>query len=337
MQLYILWSVLFVLYVLYKLVFRSSFLREEAGISRACTDSMKALAIIGIMLAHVAVQYHGPNYIGPLRPLIASLGAFGVQVFFFLSGFGTYYSIQKTNRYLSWGGRHALRLICSFVICYVLTCLIYLLFDKNVFDIHDFVFLLMPYCTTWYLKIQILFYFFLVLAVWIFRRYSHNENMVAVYVLILSVGCTLLLQYFGFEDWWWKSNLCFALGIGVAINIEKLKLKINGSNRQVLILTFMAICVYIICMKFDRHWVLGPVLAMVRMLVIFCWFYAIRFFSRAKIISKYTLEIYLIHIGLIELFVKDVNNSGPVMLLLTFTLVASWLANKIVSRVMKWI
>ncbi len=83
MYLYIVWSVLFVLYLLYKLIFRGAFLREKTGVSRKYTDSMKALAIIGIMLAHVAVQYHGPNYIGPLRPLVVSLGAFGVQVFFF--------------------------------------------------------------------------------------------------------------------------------------------------------------------------------------------------------------------------------------------------------------
>lgn len=83
MYLYIGWSILFALYVSYKLFFRGTFLREKNGISRIHTDSMKALAIIGIMLAHVAVQYHGPNYIGPLRPLIVSLGAFGVQVFFF--------------------------------------------------------------------------------------------------------------------------------------------------------------------------------------------------------------------------------------------------------------
>ena len=104
MQIYVAWSVLFSLYVLYKLLFRDRFLCEEAGVSRIYTDSIKALAIIGIMLAHVAVQYHGPNYIGPLRFLIVGLGAFGVQVFFFLSGFGTYYSIQRTKEYLSWGG-----------------------------------------------------------------------------------------------------------------------------------------------------------------------------------------------------------------------------------------
>ena len=223
------------------------------------------------------------------------------------------------------------------MICYVITCLIYLLFDKNVFDIHDFLFLLMPYCTTWYLKIQILFYFFLVFAVLIVRRYNRNANMVAFYVFILSLGCTLLLQYFGFEDWWWKSNLCFALGVSVAINIEKLKSIINGNNRQVVILSFMAMCTYIMCIKFDCNWILGPVLSVVRMLVFFCWFYAIKFFSRAKFISKYTLEIYLIHIGLIELFVKEVNDSGQVILLLLFTLIASWLSNKIVSRVMTFI
>lgn len=208
---------------------------------------------------------------------------------------------------------------------------------RNVFDVYDFVCLLMPYCTTWYLKIQILFYFFLVIATLIFRRYNHDANMIAIYVFVLSVVCTLFLQYFGFEDWWWKSNLCFALGICVAINIEKIKRIIDGSNRQVTLLTFMAICTYIICIKLDRHLVLGPILAMVRMLVIFCWFYAIQFFSRAKFISKYTLEIYLVHIGLIGLFVKDVNNSKTIIVFLLFTSITSWLANKIVSRVMKLI
>ena len=83
MELYIAWSVMLALYVGYKLFFSGKYIREEAGISRIRTDSIKALAIISIMLSHVAVQYHDPNYIGPLRHIICGLGALGVQVFFF--------------------------------------------------------------------------------------------------------------------------------------------------------------------------------------------------------------------------------------------------------------
>ena len=129
----------------------------------------------------------------------------------------------------------------------------------------------------------------------------------------------------------------FVLGIGVATNIERIKSMINGSNKQVVILTFLAVCTYVICIKINSHPVLAPVMAMVRMMVVFCWFYAIQFFSSGKIISKYTLELYLIHIGLLELFVKNVNDSSPVLFFLLFTLSTSWLANIIVSKVMKYI
>lgn len=110
MQVYVLLAMLFVLYMLYKFIFRGQVINNNlssAGIAQEYTNSMKVIAIIGIVLAHIGVQYHGTNYIGYLQMLIVSLGAFGVQIFFFLSGFGSYFSISKQNKinsYLSWGG-----------------------------------------------------------------------------------------------------------------------------------------------------------------------------------------------------------------------------------------
>lgn len=109
MQVYVLLAILFVLYMLYKFIFRGQVINNNlssAGIAKEYTNSMKLIAIIGIVLAHIGVQYHGTNYIGYLQMLIVSLGAFGVQIFFFLSGFGSYFSISKQNKingYLSWG------------------------------------------------------------------------------------------------------------------------------------------------------------------------------------------------------------------------------------------
>ena len=341
MQVYVLLAILFVLYMLYKFIFRVQFINNNlssAGIAKEYTNSMKLIAIIGIVLAHIGVQYHGTNYIGYLQMLIVSLGAFGVQIFFFLSGFGSYFSISKQNKingYLSWGGRHSFRLIISFIVCYAVVCLIYLSFKQMVFNLYDLLLLLMPYCTTWYLKIQILFYLFLVIAIWIAKSLGKNDDVMACVVFILSLMSIMILQCYGFEDWWWKSNLCFALGILVAINIEKIKSKINGSNRQVILLTILAMFVYILCLKFDKHCLLGPIVATIRIFICFSWFYAIKFKIRFQYYSKYTLELYLIHIGLIELFIKEVDKNMPVVMLIFFTIIATLLANKFVYKLMK--
>lgn len=341
MQVYVLLAILFVLYMLYKFIFRGQVINNNlssAGIAKEYTNSMKLIAIIGIVLAHIGVQYHGTNYIGYLQMLIVSLGAFGVQIFFFLSGFGSYFSISKQNKingYLSWGGRHALRLIVSFVACYMVVCAIYMLFNQNVFSIKDFIMLSMPYCTPWYLKVQILFYIFLVVAIIITKYIKQNDNMIVFYAAIFSVCLIIIMQYYGFEDWWWKSNLCFALGILVAINIEKIKSIINRSNRQVILLTILAMFVYILCFKFDKHYLFGPIVAAIRIFICFCWFYAIKFKVRFQYYSKYTLELYLIHIGLIELFIKEVDKNMPVVLFLFLTIMGTLLSNKVVTKVMK--
>lgn len=109
--------------MLYKFIFRRQVINNNlssAGIAKEYTNSMKLIASIGIVLAHIGVQYHGTNYIGYLQMLIVSLGAFGVQIFFFLSGFGSYFSISKQNKingYLSWG---ATRITLNSIICRLL-------------------------------------------------------------------------------------------------------------------------------------------------------------------------------------------------------------------------
>ena len=66
MQVYVLLAILFVLYMLYKFIFRGQVINNNlssAGIAKEYTNSMKLIAIIGIVLAHIGVQYHGTNYI----------------------------------------------------------------------------------------------------------------------------------------------------------------------------------------------------------------------------------------------------------------------------------
>lgn len=161
---------LMILIVIYS-VGRTLFLANQGHsfMTVESTSALRGLAIIMIVFSHICQYEPDFNEIilgGHLTTIMVfSWGAVGVAIFFILSGYGCFLSISKNENNASWTLKHIAKMLCHFVIAYVFVIgILCLIFRENIKLKDIFLCLLslrMPGSTTWYLKIQMLFYIFL--------------------------------------------------------------------------------------------------------------------------------------------------------------------------------
>lgn len=99
--------------------------KRDSGIILApdSTGALKGLAILMIAFAHVC--QHESTFaqiiVGgkPAARLIFSWGAVGVSIFFLLSGYGCFLSINKTDNHIGWLFKHVLKMVCHYIYIYL--------------------------------------------------------------------------------------------------------------------------------------------------------------------------------------------------------------------------
>ena len=67
---------------------------EENYMSRGFTDTLRGMAILMILFHHAETNLY--NELPSVWTIFVPLGAFGTAIFFFLSGYGNYFSLRKT-------------------------------------------------------------------------------------------------------------------------------------------------------------------------------------------------------------------------------------------------
>lgn len=272
------------------------------------TDSLRGIAIVIIVAAHIVAQNSGliNTFLGGyIQRIVESWGAVGVAIFFFLSGYGNYISISRIDKkkeYIFWMIKRVLKLLFAFMVCYILDVLcIQLLVGGQVTTqvLLDFVTLKMPGTSTWYLKVQILLYVFIVLAFMAGKRREHTIALVGLFSVIYAFAA----YFFGLPDFWWKTSLCFAAGIFFASNREKIKEMIDARmGAACIIVSAILLGCYGLILKTSPYLIVIQLISYIGLAATICMAaYLIRLSVGCfQWIGKRSLEIYLIHIGLVN-------------------------------------
>ena len=186
-----------------------------AFLPKSRTEMIKGMAAIAIVFSHIATYSKGAAPSGLLRYynlFCASLGGIGVNLFFFVSGYGNYFSVlhNKEERF-KWLWKRCAVLLIAYAICHlavlgVLYCGGYRSSLQS--EVFEFLHLTIPYSSVWYVKIQLLAYVFLVLA-----SFLKTRKQQAAAVMALCLLSSILLFGLGLDEKWWKSTLCFAVGV----------------------------------------------------------------------------------------------------------------------------
>lgn len=275
------------------------------SLSVEATTSLRGFAIIIIALSHV-VQYE-PNISAVLwggskmKTVLFSGGAVGVSLFFLMSGYGCQIALEKQKKVISWTIKHIWKILSHFIFAFAVTAVMLIVLFKNQYSFGelagDFLKLQILKTTTWYLKIQIQFYLIAMLSCIAYKRHSE------VIVTVLSLGYAIVAAYvIELPDYWWKTSMCFAAGYIMARHRTKILNFVNNQKAAMpLFLAAMAVS-YFLIMK-DGHYriyVQLPAYVCISVAMMLFWGKYVQESPVLKEIGKYTLDIYLVHIAIVE-------------------------------------
>lgn len=228
----------------------------------------------------------------------------GVAVFFMLSGYGNYFSIQKATSRLKWLTKRIILILVPFIFCFIYVTLAQILFFHYPVSwsyFSDFVSFSIPGTSNWYLKIQLLMYMLLLLSIMICWDQSHYVlcGLVILYICIAH-GMKM-------DNYWYMTSLCFPLGYIIGKCKDKL-LNILKSR------PFFVLSGCLFVAAFMEYRVVGStvlqivyflLLAIVAAVFLFCFGFSSKALSAA---GKHSIYIYLIHIGMVMPCYSQINN-----------------------------
>lgn len=231
---------------------------------------------------------------------------------------------------LKWLLRRFSKLILGFVICFFLVTVVQFIFGQGSWEdaFENFITLKMPNTSTWYLKTQLLFYLFVLVVSFVPGKYR------TVGLAILVFGYAVVMRAIGYQDFWWKTSMCFSTGFLVADFRDEIDGYLQG--KRLLILPVLAVISYGFILVDSRYMFIPQLFAFVLLSSAFVFMGRFSRLSFFGIVGKLSYEIYLVHIGLLKIVyssIRDVNVAtlvyiGSVALL-------AWSANYGEQRILK--
>ncbi len=188
--------------------------RVKAGLTLENTGAIKGLLAISIVLCHLSshTDWHLPLF------SFTAMGSIGVGCFFFLSGHGLVMAANKPGYFNGFLIKHTKRLLLPFGLMLIL----WLIFIQGILGhpvselLHLFI-IGAPVNNSWYVFAALYCY----LLFWIgFRRSKQSGIIIILSGLLAWILLTALVLRW--PDWWYKTIVCFLLGILWGVNAEQI-------------------------------------------------------------------------------------------------------------------
>ena len=253
-----------------------------------------------------------------------------------------------------WILKRLVRLVISFIFSFIFVVLFTKLFGVCEYDLKDlclqFIQLKLPDCSTWYLKIQILLYVFIFVSFFCVNIFKAKE--ITNYSTVSGIICAVFVLGYAFianfymqlPDYWWKTSLCFVVGIFLYLIRDWLAKAQEKRNFKFWIILFAVFVFssYIFTLRnpfsfFNLIFFSGISIAIVYFLDLFN--------VRCNILSKLgniSLELYLLHIGLMNIietktfsFMKEWTVAFNVVFFVVLYFILAFSTNYLNTKVMK--
>lgn len=173
---------------------------------------LRGLAILIVIASH----YAGWMFVDPIHvrahDLVSSLGPFGVDVFFLLSGYGLVKSASKNAGGVNW--EFAFKRFMATYFPYVLIIGVINIIQNDWAGADGkFIFRFFTAYSYWYMNILFIMYI-MFMIVW---KYGKNTVIKTLIISVLVVILTMCLFKLGRSDFWELSNSAFLIGIYTAV------------------------------------------------------------------------------------------------------------------------
>lgn len=325
--------------------------------SKNKTDILKGIAILGVFISHVATHtYYGAvsaETCGLVMKLVlyslTCLGSVCVGVFFFLSGYGNYLSVNKLETeenekkiYVKWVVKRIKKIIVTFFVCFLIVviinnCILKAGLSTSMLIENAFKFK-MPGTTTWYLKVQLFFYIITFLTL-----FTGNGRYLTFVILIFSIAYSIIAYYLGLANFWWNTALCYSIGILWASNQEYIQRKLKCRKKRWICGSLIMFCfAYLVGCILNQSYIYQMVGFSVVTICIAILTYLTpinlnRIFKIEKLGGS-SLELYLVHIGLVTYcFPNNHVTFTELVLYIGLTIIGTVLARCVNRRIYKLI
>lgn len=333
-SIYILVFVLFPIAFFYKAKIRKKEDIIKEVLNKNDTFCLKGLCAVAIMLSHYVM--HGMDEANSFGGPIAAMkwaGGIGVCVFFFCSGYGLFLSTEDKEIEKAFLWKRFKRIFPAY---WFLRLIFGLLLKRTQNGILYFILFVLgikqpAWFVTEILLIYILFY--------ISARIS-KKHIIPIMTAMLTV-MSLLFFFMELEARWYNANLVFVLGMVFACHKSELLGWLNKNYFFKLIgnvfLFLLLLCVFIATkgMLF-RDFIKLPAGGLVSIMLVQLLIKIKPESSFMFFIGKYSLELYLIHLNIWQIYSElDINQYVPVKFwsCVVVSLLCTWLYSLVDSMI----
>lgn len=286
------------------------------------TNGVREFFIL-LMIAHHVSQHIPDNGVWPL--IFGSVGGLLTGIFFFLSGYGNYYSYckRKNENRVKWIFQRITAIILPFEVIYPI---FYFISGHTGLYIKGTLTLTFPEATNWFIKVMLGCYviFFLIYFILPFRMTVKNA------ILLMSTAAAIIIFIFlKMDTFWWSSVLCFPLGVYYAHYKEKTDMLLD--KWYIFATSFgLFAAAHVLNVKVSRYFEIAAcVLAVIAFLCV-----NKKFTLNSKIFQlpgTFSYEIYLIHVGLLS-SVYNVTKLSELQMLIIYcvTLLGGFILHSLV-------
>lgn len=313
-------------------------------------DELKGLAILWVVLFHAQLGLSGILYD------VQKIGYGGVDIFFFLTGFGLYYSLNQSSDLKGYYARRMHRIMPAYLpFCILWLCVMLPKFELGTAQSIRIItgnllmigfFAGVPKMINWYISALIVA---LVLAPVIFAFLKGAKNSRFTLVMLLAVAFGIGLCFVGSEQYMAVSRLpIFILGMWFAMPVQK-EYKRHKASLGCLAALALGIALVMIC--FDRYpellidygmyWhpfvLIAPALCIGMSKVFDRAEKYKRFFAPLRALGKASFEIFLFN-AWVEVLGKQFGlayNTGSWLLWSAISIAVGLLYHMVVTAVMK--
>lgn len=280
---------------------------------------LMGMAILWIMLFHTDKIFSFPL---PIK-LLQQSGNYGVDIFFFVSAYGLYYSMKKKIKLKDWFIRRIKRIYPTFLL---VTCLTGLILGWSLWKyVQESLFLgfLIPPLNYeekwnvlfWYIPAQMLFY---LLFPFVYKHINTIKKFYLFIFVLTFVIYNLMSSYISMQGWspyftWFVARIpVFILGLIYADEEQRIIEKKNGIYCvPIFLVGFISLTFLLLqnanLIPFTMGYINGFMLILFALPFIF-WicgitFKYLKFFNPIiEYCGKYSLELYLLHVAFIKIF-----------------------------------
>lgn len=327
--------------------------KENQYLDRDATATLRGVAIIGIILHHIALHTnYDVNTIPGISLLINECGYPCTAIFFLFSGYGCWLSLKKgvsihkqtkvceggCTTVLKWLFKHVLQLYTIYFLTLIIALVVYYSFTPNSTTVSE----VLKYIPTmqfsfqhhWFPIIQVLCYVIISVS------FVLSEKRGDIIVLLLVIAYMVIARLCGLPTFWYNSVIAFSIGVffakhGRSIVISKKK------NLVICIISGGVFGIMLVAQAFlySRSYIVSDIIRVLSSAIL-CIFvitltrvYSINS-NLLKIIGNASFECFFLHwIGIQTLKYYEIESNLAVLVIMISTIIVSIVIHKIVLMI----